>query len=196
MLHFFFCRVGTRPFVCSFWERARRSTMRFTSLGTRPSRYGNYQDTSAIVYTYSLVCLISVCIIVNGFDNLYRCEIWGTHPNLTFCVGQENCRAIQCMRYNFRATVMQGRSRLPPPLSVNTWPVDMYCIMHALYPSRSLLQVPIYLFVTDVAFFLLLFCCCKGGNDYEIFESDRTIGHTVTSPEDTIKQCKELFFKD
>eukprot|EP00897_Mesotaenium_endlicherianum_P004399 jgi/Mesen1/3988/ME000210S03223 len=32
-----------------------------------------------------------------------------------------------------------------------------------------------------------------GGNDYEIFTSDKTIGHTVTSPEDTRSQCKELF---
>ncbi|GMI43924.1 hypothetical protein TrCOL_g13380 [Triparma columacea] len=34
----------------------------------------------------------------------------------------------------------------------------------------------------------------EGGNDYEIFMSDRTVGHTVTSPEDTEKQCRELFF--
>ena len=34
----------------------------------------------------------------------------------------------------------------------------------------------------------------EGGNDYEIFTHERTIGHTVTSPEDTMKQCKELFF--
>ncbi|GAB4861805.1 hypothetical protein Ancab_037062 [Ancistrocladus abbreviatus] len=33
----------------------------------------------------------------------------------------------------------------------------------------------------------------KGGNDHEIFESEQTIGHTVTSPEDTRKQCMELF---
>lgn len=33
----------------------------------------------------------------------------------------------------------------------------------------------------------------KGGNDYEIFSSERTIGHTVTSPEDTISQLKNLF---
>ncbi|KAI9832388.1 MAG: Phosphomannomutase 1 [Sarea resinae] len=33
----------------------------------------------------------------------------------------------------------------------------------------------------------------KGGNDYEIFEDPRTIGHTVTSPEDTAKQLRELF---
>jgi len=34
----------------------------------------------------------------------------------------------------------------------------------------------------------------EGGNDFEIFSSDRTIGHTVTSPEDTEKQCRDLFF--
>ncbi|KAL2633754.1 hypothetical protein R1flu_005233 [Riccia fluitans] len=33
----------------------------------------------------------------------------------------------------------------------------------------------------------------KGGNDHEIFESEKTIGHTVTSPEDTRRQCTELF---
>ena len=35
----------------------------------------------------------------------------------------------------------------------------------------------------------------QGGNDYEIFTSDRTIGHTVTSPDDTRQQCTELFLK-
>eukprot|EP00246_Nothoceros_aenigmaticus_P016077 TRINITY_DN7051_c0_g1_i1.p1 TRINITY_DN7051_c0_g1~~TRINITY_DN7051_c0_g1_i1.p1 ORF type:complete len:252 (+),score=46.14 TRINITY_DN7051_c0_g1_i1:132-887(+) len=34
----------------------------------------------------------------------------------------------------------------------------------------------------------------KGGNDYEIFSSNKTIGHTVTSPEDTRRQCRKLFF--
>lgn len=34
-----------------------------------------------------------------------------------------------------------------------------------------------------------------GGNDYEIYTHDRTIGHTVTSPEDTKAQCTELFLK-
>ncbi|KAH7577887.1 hypothetical protein JRO89_XS01G0311900 [Xanthoceras sorbifolium] len=33
----------------------------------------------------------------------------------------------------------------------------------------------------------------KGGNDHEIFESERTVGHTVTSPDDTMEQCKALF---
>ncbi|XP_078175605.1 phosphomannomutase [Carex rostrata] len=35
-----------------------------------------------------------------------------------------------------------------------------------------------------------------GGNDYEIFESERTVGHTVTSPEDTIEQCRSLFLSN
>ncbi|ODV96479.1 hypothetical protein PACTADRAFT_49817 [Pachysolen tannophilus NRRL Y-2460] len=33
----------------------------------------------------------------------------------------------------------------------------------------------------------------EGGNDWEIYSDSRTIGHAVTSPEDTAKQLKELF---
>lgn len=33
----------------------------------------------------------------------------------------------------------------------------------------------------------------KGGNDHEIYESERTVGHTVSSPEDTAEQCRSLF---
>jgi phosphomannomutase len=36
----------------------------------------------------------------------------------------------------------------------------------------------------------------QGGNDYEIFTDKRTIGHTVTSPEDTQRILKELFWSD
>jgi phosphomannomutase len=32
-----------------------------------------------------------------------------------------------------------------------------------------------------------------GGNDYEIYEDPRTIGHTVTKPEDTMEELKKLF---
>uniref|UniRef100_A0A7S3VVJ2 Phosphomannomutase n=1 Tax=Dunaliella tertiolecta TaxID=3047 RepID=A0A7S3VVJ2_DUNTE len=35
----------------------------------------------------------------------------------------------------------------------------------------------------------------KGGNDYEIFSSERTLGHTVANPDDTKQQCKDLFMK-
>ena len=35
----------------------------------------------------------------------------------------------------------------------------------------------------------------QGGNDHEIFESPKTIGHVVTSPIDTVEQCTELFIK-
>jgi len=34
----------------------------------------------------------------------------------------------------------------------------------------------------------------EGGNDYEIFSDPRTIGHSVTSPQDTMRLLKELFF--
>jgi phosphomannomutase len=33
----------------------------------------------------------------------------------------------------------------------------------------------------------------EGGNDFEIFSHPRTIGHTVTSPDDTKEQCTKLF---
>jgi len=33
----------------------------------------------------------------------------------------------------------------------------------------------------------------KGGNDHEIYEDPRTIGHSVTCPEDTIAELKKLF---
>lgn len=33
----------------------------------------------------------------------------------------------------------------------------------------------------------------KGGNDFEIFSHPEVKGHTVTSPEDTIKQLGEIF---
>ncbi|BDA40584.1 Phosphomannomutase [Coccomyxa sp. Obi] len=35
----------------------------------------------------------------------------------------------------------------------------------------------------------------EGGNDYEIFMSPKTKGHTVTSPIDTVQQCTDLFIK-
>jgi phosphomannomutase len=36
----------------------------------------------------------------------------------------------------------------------------------------------------------------QGGNDYEIFTHPRTIGHTVTSPDDTKEQCTKLFMQE
>jgi phosphomannomutase len=36
----------------------------------------------------------------------------------------------------------------------------------------------------------------KGGNDYEIYEDPRTIGHAVTKPEDTLQILNELFLKN
>ncbi|OIW34402.1 eukaryotic phosphomannomutase [Coniochaeta ligniaria NRRL 30616] len=33
----------------------------------------------------------------------------------------------------------------------------------------------------------------EGGNDYEIFSDKRTVGHTVTGPENTMEQLREIF---
>lgn len=33
----------------------------------------------------------------------------------------------------------------------------------------------------------------QGGNDFEIYTHERTIGHSVTCPEDTIRILDELF---
>ncbi|KAG5606968.1 hypothetical protein H5410_028460, partial [Solanum commersonii] len=46
------------------------------------------------------------------------------------------------------------------------------------------------LLVIDV---LEAFFSCSGGNDHEIYESERTVGHTVTSLEEILKQCSVLF---
>ncbi|CAD7697270.1 unnamed protein product [Ostreobium quekettii] len=35
----------------------------------------------------------------------------------------------------------------------------------------------------------------EGGNDYEIFVSERTKGHTVASPDDTMAQCRQLWMQ-
>jgi len=35
----------------------------------------------------------------------------------------------------------------------------------------------------------------QGGNDHEIYESPRTIGHSVKNPAETIASLKELFLK-
>lgn len=35
--------------------------------------------------------------------------------------------------------------------------------------------------------------CYKGGNDHEIYEDKRTVGHEVKTPDDTVASLKELF---
>lgn len=38
--------------------------------------------------------------------------------------------------------------------------------------------------------------CYKGGNDHEIYEDPRTVGHEVANPGDTIKILNDLFLKE
>lgn len=35
--------------------------------------------------------------------------------------------------------------------------------------------------------------CYEGGNDFEIFKDERTIGHSVQNPDETIAQLRETF---
>ena len=37
--------------------------------------------------------------------------------------------------------------------------------------------------------------CQLGGNDHEIYADERTVGHEVASPDDTIRILKELFLQ-
>eukprot|EP00983_Pelagomonas_calceolata_P119697 1160629-Pelagomonas_calceolata.AAC.13 len=60
-------------------------------------------------------------------------------------------------------------------LSGTSWVLSVFCMQHTCHVCRvSVLQ---------------------GGNDYEIFSSERTLGHTVANPDDTKQQCKDLFMK-
>lgn len=72
---------------------------------------------------------------------------------------------------------------LPPPHYSNAitqgWD-KTYCLQYLLKDGFSDIH-----FYGDKTF--------EGGNDFEIFSSDLTHGHTTSGPEDTMKQCTELF---
>lgn len=38
--------------------------------------------------------------------------------------------------------------------------------------------------------------CVQGGNDFEIYADPRTVGHSVVSPQDTVRRCREIFFPE
>ncbi|GBN72821.1 Phosphomannomutase [Araneus ventricosus] len=58
-----------------------------------------------------------------------------------------------------------------------------YCLKH-IFPDRGAYS-SIHFF-GDKTF--------PGGNDYELFNHEAVIGHTVTSPEDTMEQLKQMYF--
>ncbi|XP_063164368.1 phosphomannomutase 1 [Candoia aspera] len=35
-----------------------------------------------------------------------------------------------------------------------------------------------------------------GGNDYEIYDDPRTVGHSIHSPQDTVRRCRDIFFPE
>eukprot|EP00761_Pharyngomonas_kirbyi_P011913 gb/GECH01011939.1/.p1 GENE.gb/GECH01011939.1/~~gb/GECH01011939.1/.p1 ORF type:complete len:252 (+),score=57.19 gb/GECH01011939.1/:1-756(+) len=58
-----------------------------------------------------------------------------------------------------------------------------YCLQHVA--DRNFAQIH---FFGDKTY--------AGGNDHEIFEDERTVGHTVTSPEETVKILREMMAKN
>lgn len=48
--------------------------------------------------------------------------------------------------------------------------------------------------ISSYVFLTIIFILNQGGNDHEIYEDPRTIGHKVANPDDTVKQLRELFF--
>lgn len=62
--------------------------------------------------------------------------------------------------------------------------------------SRHPEQILTELHQTNVRMYtrVTLLCAFQGGNDYEIYCDPRTIGHEVSSPEETHQLCQEIFF--
>lgn len=62
-----------------------------------------------------------------------------------------------------------------------------YCLQHLEQDSKKPngIQYTTIHFFGDKTF--------RGGNDYEIYEDPRTIGHAVNNPDETISKIKELF---
>ena len=61
-----------------------------------------------------------------------------------------------------------------------------YCLQHVeAEKERSGVEYTTIHFFGDKTY--------KGGNDYEIFQDKRTVGHTVEGPEHTVRLLKELF---
>jgi len=60
-----------------------------------------------------------------------------------------------------------------------------YCLNHVISSSDSDHKFKTIHFFGDKTY--------KGGNDYEIFTDERTVGHSVNSPDDTMRILRELF---
>ncbi|RDD39851.1 Phosphomannomutase 2 [Trichoplax sp. H2] len=95
----------------------------------------------------------------------------------------ENIRLkfLQALRKEFPDVGLQFA--IGGQISIDVFPIGWdktYCLRHI--PANEFDQI--YFFGDKTQ---------PGGNDHEIFNSERTIGHTVTSPEDTVCQLKKLF---
>jgi len=100
---------------------------------------------------------------------------------------KEHIRAkfVEAMRKNFPADEYGLQFSIGGQISIDAFPIGWdkrYCLQYLEKDGFDEIH-----FFGDKTM--------PGGNDHEIFEDSRTIGHTVTSPEDTKRQLEELFFK-
>jgi len=100
---------------------------------------------------------------------------------------KEHIRAkfVEAMRKNFPADEYGLHFSIGGQISIDAFPIGWdkrYCLQYLEKDGFDEIH-----FFGDKTM--------PGGNDHEIFEDSRTIGHTVTSPEDTKRQLEELFFQ-
>ena len=102
------------------------------------------------------------------------------------------------LKHGIRETMIQGMKKEFPDLgltysiggqiSFDVFPTGWdktYCLKHLEEEKqRSGIVYDKIHFYGDKTF--------KGGNDYEIYEDKRAIGHSVTDPQDTMRQLKKL----
>lgn len=105
------------------------------------------------------------------------------------------------LEHKVRATMVQKLQEAFPDLgltysiggqiSFDVFPVGWdktYCLQHVEAEKANGIDYTTIHFFGDKTY--------KGGNDYEIYEDKRTVGHSVKNPEDTARILKELFPKE
>jgi phosphomannomutase len=96
---------------------------------------------------------------------------------------QQRIRAKMCAAYQARFPDFGLQYSLGGQISIDAFPIGwtkVYCLQFVEHDFDTIH------FFGDMTM--------EGGNDAEIFNDPRTIGHTVKNPEDTMRQCRDLFF--
>jgi len=122
--------------------------------------------------------LINVCPVGRSCSQAER-DAFGAHD------GEHHVRQkfVQALEAEFAGNGLQFS--IGGQISIDVFPVGWdktYCLQHV-----DMTNIKNVYFFGDKTL--------KGQNDYEIFSDERTIGHSVTSPEHTRSILENLFFK-